>query len=307
VFELLLTAYPRLFRRLSPGQRLAYAVRMTKYWIGPAIGLHLFATIAVLIWGSVPVRDAFHQYLLHLAPLAVADTLIRMIAFRLYRHPVTPKTSLAQAVALVYATWPIYMLAWVMALLRLPLGFKPTPKRGTDVLHPVWLLPQITALLLLLGGILYTVIVSKHPLSVLLLVAVGQAALQLIFLYYWLYEDTFIKGRRVRHYRKGPIAVLEVDFLSLPEAITGLEGYPQAFCLVRMGGLPVGQAVVEVMDGKVSGERLRRSILRTADWPFWEGWLQEYFQWDPGPKPARRCPVAVAICTRDRPEDLRRA
>ena len=44
---------------------------MTKYWIGPVIGLHLFATIIVLISASALVRMAFHQYLIHLAPLAL--------------------------------------------------------------------------------------------------------------------------------------------------------------------------------------------------------------------------------------------
>lgn len=306
VFELLLAAYPKLFGRLSWGQRLSYAVRMTKYWIGPAIAVHLFATIGILILGSAPVRDAFHDYLLHLAPLVFADLVIRMIAFGLFRHPATPKTSLSRAVALVYATWPIYALAWGMALLRLPLRFKPTPKQGSDTLHPVWLLPQIIALLSLIAGIVYTVFFINHPLSVLLLVAVGQATIQLVFLMNWVYQDTIVKGQRMRPFWTGPVAVLEVDFNRLPKTVKGLDGYKQAFCLVKMDGLPVGRIVVEVVEGQISGETLHNAILATSDWSFWQRWLQAWVGWTPDLKPTRRGSIAVAICTRDRHQDLRR-
>lgn len=49
VFEVLLADYPRLFRRLSGPQRLCYAVRMTKYWIGPVVFVHLLLTLQVLL------------------------------------------------------------------------------------------------------------------------------------------------------------------------------------------------------------------------------------------------------------------
>jgi cellulose synthase/poly-beta-1,6-N-acetylglucosamine synthase-like glycosyltransferase len=194
VFELLLSAYPRLFFRFTWGQRLSYSVRMTKYWIGPAVGVHLFGTIAVLIFGDAASRAAFHDYLIHLAPLALADTLIRAIALRLYKHPSTP-TSFTRAVVLVYATWPIYLLAWGMSLLRLPLRFRATPKSASDRLKPGWLLPQALTLVFLTVGSLYTVLVKGHSPSLLLFFAILQAALQLVFLKRWLDMDLgFMNG-----------------------------------------------------------------------------------------------------------------
>jgi cellulose synthase/poly-beta-1,6-N-acetylglucosamine synthase-like glycosyltransferase len=198
VFELLLSDYPHLFYRLSWGQRLSYAVRMTKYWIGPAIALHLFATIGILIWGNGLVRAAFHDYLVHLAPLVLADMVIRLLAFKFFRHPNTPKTSLSRAVALVYATWPIYALAWGMALLRMPLGFKPTPKCTDGKLNPVWLLPQLLVTVLLTIGTLYTVWIENHPLSLLLFFAIVQSFLQLIFLRQWMLAEISVKAKRLQ-------------------------------------------------------------------------------------------------------------
>ena len=189
VFELLITAYPHLFGRLTWGQRLSYAVRMTKYWIGPVIGLHLFATITVLISASPLARMAFHQYLIHLAPLALFDLLIRHLSLLYWRHSSTPKTSLIHAVVLVYATWPVYLLAWLMALTRLPLAFRLTPKSWTGGLNPLWLLPQAIVILLLFLGGLYVVIVKDHQPSLLLMFAVAQGFLQLWLFTKWLQSE----------------------------------------------------------------------------------------------------------------------
>jgi cellulose synthase (UDP-forming) len=186
VFELLLTGYPAVFWKLSGGQRLSYAVRMTKYWIGPAVGLHLFATVAVMVFSPAAFRDAFHDYLVRIGPLAICDALIRFAALSSWRHPATPRTSFSRAVVLVYATWPIYLMAWLMALLRLPLGFRPTPKSRSGNLNPAWLLPQALALGLLAAGALYTTFGRGHPPSVLLVFAFLQGALQLLLFKQWL-------------------------------------------------------------------------------------------------------------------------
>jgi hypothetical protein len=188
VFELLQTVYPRVFARLSWGQRLSYAVRMTKYWIGPVVCLHMLATILVLMFAGAGTRAAFHEYLDHIAPLAVFDMLIRFASLRKWRHSETPRTSLFRAITLVYATWPIYTLAWVMALLRLPLAFRPTPKGFSGAQNPAWLLPQTVAVLLLVAGIVYTVFVKEHPLSMLLLFATLQGVIQLVLMKEWLLE-----------------------------------------------------------------------------------------------------------------------
>lgn len=217
VFELLITSYPRLFHHLTWGQRLSYAVRMTKYWVGPAVGLHLFATIAVLIFASAGFRDAFHVYLIHLTPLVVCDALIRYTALRLHQHPDTPKASLSRAVTLIYASWPIYMVAWLMAVVRIRLPFRSTPKsRGR--LNPLWLLPQFGALVLLIVGMVYSVFIEGHRPSLLLGFAILQAAMQLTLLAQWLNSEVRLSPSLPkylslirRHFGNAAIARREID------------------------------------------------------------------------------------------------
>jgi cellulose synthase (UDP-forming) len=189
VFELLLTALPRAFGELTWGQRTSYAVRMTKYWIGPAVFVHLAATILVLIAGDLAARAAFHDYLWHLAPLVIVDVGIRGYTLKKQRHADLPHSSLLGAVVLVYASWPVYLLAWTLAMFRLPLRFRPTPKDRTGRLNALWLLPQFSALCLLVWGLYLTIAVYDHGVSLILVAAVAQALLQFLLLVRWAQED----------------------------------------------------------------------------------------------------------------------
>jgi cellulose synthase (UDP-forming) len=164
VFELLLTTYPRLFGRLTWRQRLGYAVRMTYYWVGLISGVHLVATLAILIAGSRVVQIAWLDYLLHILPLGVLTLLIRQVAMRTWRHPATPTVPCWRAMLLVYATWPVYMLAWTMAVLRVPLGFRPTPKSAGNTLKHSWLIPQTLGLVLLITALLHALLAGEEPL-----------------------------------------------------------------------------------------------------------------------------------------------
>jgi cellulose synthase (UDP-forming) len=147
VFEVLLSAYPRLFRKLTWGQRASYAVRMTYYWIGPVIGAHILFTIGILFWGSQSAMQDYSAYLLRLILVASAAVLIRLVALGNWRHPSVKRSLLWRPVVLIFATWPIYTLAWIMALLRLPLAFRPTPKSSNRSFNPRWLLAQAASIL----------------------------------------------------------------------------------------------------------------------------------------------------------------
>ena len=199
-----MTVYPRVFPNLTWGQRLSYAVRSTKYWIGPLVSLHLLATIVVLIVSDAQTRDLFHTYLHYLAPVAVADVLIRYVALKLWSPPGTHSTSLLRAITLVYSTWPTYTIAWLMALVRVPLRFQATPKKASGNLSPLWLLPQMAALLALSLGLWYTVVVERHPPSVLLAFAVAQLVLQLRMFAVWLGRENKVAGYVIQRMAREP-------------------------------------------------------------------------------------------------------
>ena len=152
VFEVLLTSYPRLFLKLSSIQRVVYAVRTTKYLVGSVIAAHLLLIISVLLKSDHHSKVILQSYLLHLAPLAIMDCLIRGLTLNKWGSFLQASTSLWRATILVLNTWPIYLAALLMSLFRIPLRFLPTPKSNSKRLNPLWVIPQIgTGFLLLVG------------------------------------------------------------------------------------------------------------------------------------------------------------
>lgn len=161
VFEVLLSEYPRLFCHLTWGGRMAYAVRTTKYLVGPVIFIHLAVIIAIVALGSESALSVLQEYLGHLMPLALMDIIIRHLALRRWHHYSVATEALWRAIIIIYASWPIYTIAWIMAVLRLPLSFRPTPKNQAIGVNPLWLLPQLITTLLLIGSILYSMLINE--------------------------------------------------------------------------------------------------------------------------------------------------
>jgi len=83
-----------------------------------------------------------------------------------------------------------------MAVSRIPLTFQPTPKSTDGRLSLIWMIPQIAATILLTAGLLYTVIVKDHRISILLLFAIGQGMLQFLFLKQWMSADLLTRRRK---------------------------------------------------------------------------------------------------------------
>ena len=154
VFEVLLADYPRLFHRLTWGQRVSYAVRMTYYWAGFVAAIHMVFTAGILIGGERVAVVDLQQYLWHLLPLTVVAFGIRIVALCCWRHRSVPNAFQWRAIVLVQSTWPVYTLAWFMSILRIPLGFNATPKRVSHDRRWNWLVPQICSSLILFGAVI---------------------------------------------------------------------------------------------------------------------------------------------------------
>jgi cellulose synthase/poly-beta-1,6-N-acetylglucosamine synthase-like glycosyltransferase len=184
VFEVLVSDFPRVLRRLSWKQRLCYAVRMTYYWAGPVAAIHMAFTVAVLLGGPAIAQVDLQSYVVHLVPLVVVALAIRLMALICWRHPSVRVAPLWRAVALVFATWPVYTLAWIMAVLRLPLGFRETPKLRARSTPWAWLVPQLVACCGLLAAIPYGLTAQQSSHAGILATFCGlQCAPQLVVLW----------------------------------------------------------------------------------------------------------------------------
>ena len=183
-FEVLLTVYPRLWHALRPRQNLAYLVRLTYYLVGPVFLLHAGAALLVLYFGTRVMRADFAEYLIRAAPLAVLALAVRHVTTRFWHQRRDAVRIEWRGYALAFAFWPVYTLAFLCALLRIPAWHIPTPKerRTSRQLHVA--LPQLVLIALLLGAIAWTLPHARgFPDAVVMLFAFVAAGLQVTAVY----------------------------------------------------------------------------------------------------------------------------
>lgn len=102
-------------------------------------------------------------------------------------------------------------------------------------------------------------------------------------------------------------AVLDLDLSALPPEITGLSSYTRAFILIRYKGSPLGKITLPVTRGKLPLEAYRQTLIDAVEPGLKKAWLRDYLKRNEIPAPGYKPPQAtIAICTRDRIEDLRR-
>ena len=102
-----------------------------------------------------------------------------------------------------------------------------------------------------------------------------------------------------------PTAVVQVDIDRLPVTLDVPDRYQHALILLRRREVPVAQLYVPVHGGRVDMERCRRAWHEATSRRGWQWELDDYL--GPAQSPADPPPATVAICTRERPDDLRRA
>jgi len=101
-----------------------------------------------------------------------------------------------------------------------------------------------------------------------------------------------------------PTAVLQVDVEKIPSDLHLPDKYTRAFVLVRRKGSPIAQFSVPVRDGHVDLERYNRALLQAIGRQSWHWGVEGYLG---RPRAVDIASATVAICTRERPDDLVRA
>jgi glycosyltransferase involved in cell wall biosynthesis len=100
-------------------------------------------------------------------------------------------------------------------------------------------------------------------------------------------------------------AVLQLDARDLPGAIGGLQSYGAALVFVRRGAVPVALFTVPVADGRVDCRALRAAVAEQGGERLVRLEALESLGASPAPASDARH-ATVAVCTRDRPDDLDR-
>ncbi len=99
-----------------------------------------------------------------------------------------------------------------------------------------------------------------------------------------------------------PIAVRDIEAGQAASALGDLRGYDQLFVLIRLAGRPVGEAWLPLVDGQVDSEMLHSAVAQAIKWIFHEPWLHDRLR-EGAAEFGKQ--ATIAVCTRDRPDELR--
>ncbi len=103
-------------------------------------------------------------------------------------------------------------------------------------------------------------------------------------------------------------AILELELERLPERVPVPDGADHALILVRLGGVPVGQALLPAAGGYVAAPAadLGPRLAAQCDDVLWERWAARHLGRVEDERVTDLPSCTVAVCTRDRPDDLAR-
>ena len=99
--------------------------------------------------------------------------------------------------------------------------------------------------------------------------------------------------------------VVDLSLEAIPAELDGLTSYKKVLVLFRYRGVPVGKVYLPVVNGRINHLELETAVAQLG-WTLVRHKLHEYLKWDeygPGDTPKT---ATVAVCTRDRPDDMRR-
>jgi GT2 family glycosyltransferase len=102
-----------------------------------------------------------------------------------------------------------------------------------------------------------------------------------------------------------PTRIIDLELTDRPDGLADLGDCPRAFLLLRWNGVPVGQVTLPVVSGAIGHAELESGLAEALGRDFWFEWLRDSLAWKPvfpDPRPT----VTVAVCTRERPDDLAR-
>ena len=154
--ELLVTAYPTVFGRLTGRQRFHYLTMPLSYLLGVVQLIDLLIPILALVTMRLPVRLDLLVFATAYLPLLMTAFLIRQYAQRWLIEKQEAGFHLLGGV-LSSGTWWVYTLGLIYTIFRVKVPYLPTPKNDAPRNNLLLCVPNGLMVLLTLGAIGYSV------------------------------------------------------------------------------------------------------------------------------------------------------
>ncbi len=157
VFEVLFSEWPRLFKNLTGWQRLSYLAISTYYLVGVTTFLYVAIPFLYFWAGWLPANMDFGEFLVKGTPVVLVAVFIYLYVQRWMSHPPTERGLHWRGMILKFATWPVFFLGAMLAVVNAEIPYIPTAKKAVKGLSPYTrpLIFQVILFVLTLAYVIY--------------------------------------------------------------------------------------------------------------------------------------------------------
>lgn len=154
LFEVLFAEMPRLFKKLTFWQRISYLSISSYYLVG--VNTFFFILIPFLyFWTDIlPAKMPFNEFVIKGAPIIIISILIYLFVQRWLCHPEKERGLHWRGMILKFASWPVFLLGALLALVNAEIPYIPTAKKAVSGLSP-FIRPLILQVLIFLLTIFF--------------------------------------------------------------------------------------------------------------------------------------------------------
>jgi cellulose synthase (UDP-forming) len=156
VFEVLFSEIPHLFKKLSFWQRISYLSIATYYLVGVTTFLYVAIPFLYFWAGWLPANMDFGEFVIYGLPILIIAVLIYLYVQKWLSHPPSEKGLHWRGMILKFATWPVFFLGAMLAVVNAEIPYIPTAKKAVKGLSP-YSRPLIFQLILFLGTLAYVI------------------------------------------------------------------------------------------------------------------------------------------------------
>ncbi|WP_421944540.1 glycosyltransferase family 2 protein [Pedobacter sp.] len=218
VFELLVTSYPKLFKKFTWQQKIHYALIPLYYLSGIIFLINFLIPILSLTFDTSPINIDFLYFMMYAGPLVLLSFLIRLFVQRWVMEEEERGFHVVGGLLMI-GTWWIFLIGLYYTILRKKIPYIPTPKDGKEDGNWKINIPNIAVIIISILSIIYGLVTDWNPYN---LIMSGFASVNCLILSF------SIVASRQAYFRS-----LKKKYSLLNTTILGLVVFKKRFWLLR--------------------------------------------------------------------------
>jgi cellulose synthase (UDP-forming) len=173
VFEVTFVEIPHLFGRLTLWQRLTYLAIGTYYLAGTTSFIYTLIPFLFFVSGILPAHMSFVDFLIHGSFVAFFGVVIYLYVQRWLCHPETERGLHWRGSVLKYASWPVFFLGFLLAVVNAEIPYIPTAKKAVRGYFTPFARPLVFHAFLFVMAMILVFIIRRYytPVSELIFTA----------------------------------------------------------------------------------------------------------------------------------------